>query len=87
MRCRRSQTRLQRIHDDLPVSPDREAMLEHRVPYDIATAITGTIECVLADEIRPAVESLVRAARVSAAELRVRWEENRAIWERFRGRL
>lgn len=45
------------------------------------------VECVLADEIRPAVESLERAARVTAEELRVRWQENRRLWERFRGRL
>lgn len=45
------------------------------------------VEGVLADEIRPAVEHLEWAARVSAEELRVRWEENRRLWERFRGRL
>ena len=79
--------RLQQVHDALPPSPAREAMLEHRVPRDVATELYGAIESVLVDEVRPAIEYLEAASRVTAEELRVRWEKNRAIWERFRGRL
>jgi hypothetical protein len=67
--------RLQRIHDELPVPVDRDAMWAHELPYDIATEIYGTIEAVLADEIRPAIGYLEAAARVRAAELRERFEQ------------
>ena len=69
--------RLQRIHDELPPSPNREAMLEHRVPRDVATEIYGAIEAVLVDEIRPAIEYLEAASRVTAEELRQRFEDER----------
>ena len=69
--------RLQRIHDELPESPSREAMLEHHIPRDVATEIYGAIEAVLVDEIRPAIEYLEAASRVTAEELRERFEDER----------
>jgi hypothetical protein len=69
--------RLQRIHDDLPVSPDREAMWAHEVPRDVATEVYGVIESVLVDEVRPAIEYIEAAARVTAEELRERFEDER----------
>ena len=69
--------RLQRIHDALPPSPDRDAMLEHRIPRDVATEVYGLIESVLVDEIRPAIEYLEAASRVTAEELRERFERDR----------
>ena len=69
--------RLQTIHDALPPSPNREAMLEHRVPRDVATEIYGVVEAVLVDEIRPAIEYLEAASRVTAEELRERFERDR----------
>jgi hypothetical protein len=44
MCCRRSQSRLQHIHDELPESPDREAMWAHEVPRDVATEVYGVID-------------------------------------------
>jgi hypothetical protein len=35
--------RLQQIHDELPPSRNCEGMLDHRVPYDVATELVGTI--------------------------------------------
>jgi hypothetical protein len=52
-------------------------MLEHRVPRDVATEIYGVIEAVLVDEVRPAIEYLEAASRVTAEELRERWEDER----------
>jgi hypothetical protein len=69
--------RLQRIHDALPASRERDAMLEHRIPRDVATEISGAIEAVLVDEIRPAIEYLEAASRVTADELRERFERDR----------
>jgi hypothetical protein len=79
--------RLQQIHDALPASRNREAMLEHRVAYDIATEIAGTIECVVADQLRPAMESLEAASRVTAEGLREQHREQQALLRRLRGRL
>ena len=69
--------RLQTIHDELPTSPDSDAMLDHRVPRDVATEVYGVVEAVLVDEIRPAVEYLEAASRVTAEELRERFERDR----------
>ena len=49
----------------------------HEVPRDVATEIYGVIESVLVDEIRPAIEYLEAASRVTAEELRERWERDR----------
>jgi hypothetical protein len=69
--------RLQQIHDALPLSPDREAMWAHEVPADVATEIYGTIECVLADHLRTVVQYVEAASRVTAEELRERFEDER----------
>ena len=62
--------RLQAIAAELPQSPNRDAMLEGKIPYDVATDLLGTIEVVLADDIRPAFQRLERASTVSDEELR-----------------
>lgn len=67
--------RLQQIHDDLPVSPNREAMWTHELPVDVATEIYGAIECVLADHLRTAIEYVEAAARITAEELLERFEQ------------
>jgi hypothetical protein len=69
--------RLQRIHDELPVSPDRDAMWAHELPFDVATEVYGLIEAVLADEILPAIKYLEAASRVTAEELSERFEGDR----------
>jgi hypothetical protein len=63
--------------DELSVSPDREAMWAHERPSDVATEIYGVIEAVLMDEIRPAIEYLEAASRVTAEELSERFEGDR----------
>jgi len=68
--------RLQRIHDELPPSPNRDAMWAHEIPRDVATEIDGLIEGVLVDEIRPTIEYLEAASRVTAEELRERFAED-----------
>jgi hypothetical protein len=69
--------RLQRIHGELPPSRNREAMWAHEISRDVATEVYGVIEAVLADEIRPAIEYLEAASRVTAEELRERFEDER----------
>jgi len=69
--------RLQTIHDELPTAPNREAMWAHEIPRDVATEVYGVVEAVLVDEIRPAIEYLEAASRVTAEELRERFERDR----------
>ncbi len=79
--------RLQRIRDALPPSQNREAMLEHRIAYDVATELAGTIECVVTDQLRPAMEHLEAASGVTAEELRTQHREQQALLRRLRGRI
>jgi hypothetical protein len=79
--------RLQRIHDELPLSRNREAMWAHEIPSDVATEIYGTIECVLADHLRTVVEYVEGASRVTAEGLREQHREQQALLRRLRGRL
>jgi hypothetical protein len=60
---------LERIHRELPPPPDLADRQEHRKPYDQTTDILATIECVVADDLRPAARSLERSARITDAEL------------------
>ena len=47
------------------------------MPRDVATEIYGVVEAVLVDEIRPAIEYLEAASRVTGQELRERFEDER----------
>jgi hypothetical protein len=58
---------LDEVWDGLPRPDDIEDREEHRLPDDQATDILATIECVLADDLRPAVKALRRSARISDA--------------------
>ena len=47
----------------MPRSPEEDAIIEGRMAWDLPTELRTTIECVLEGQVRPAVESLERAAR------------------------
>jgi hypothetical protein len=66
---------LERVHAGLPEPPDLADRQEGRKPYDQATDILATIECVLADNLRPAVEALHRSAQITDAELEAQYRE------------
>jgi hypothetical protein len=57
------------VHAGLPEPPDIEDRQEGRKPYDRATDVLATIECVLEDNLRPAVVSLRRSGLVTDAAL------------------
>jgi hypothetical protein len=71
---------LEEIHEGLPPPADIDDRQEGRKPYDVATDILGTIECVVCDDLWPAIESLVRSAQVTDEDLR------RAFYGRPQGR-
>ncbi len=61
--------RLGQVYRHLPAPADLADRQEGRKPYDVATDVLATIECVLADSLQPAVEALRRSSRVTDAEL------------------
>ena len=54
--------RLVDLHAKLPVSPEETAMLVGEVEMDFATEVRSVIECVLNDNIQPAIRDLAAAA-------------------------
>jgi hypothetical protein len=62
--------RCQQLLASLPRSPDEEAMIEGRIAWDLPTELRTTIECLLVDEVRLAIESLERASRMTEHDLR-----------------
>lgn len=54
--------RLVDLHAKLPVSPEETAMLVGEVEMDFATEVRSVIECVLNDNIQPAIRDLAATA-------------------------
>ena len=54
--------RLVELHARLPVSPHETAMLVGEVEMDFPTELRSVIECVLNDNIQPAIRDLAAAA-------------------------
>lgn len=71
-------TLLVEIRDGLPRSPEEDRMLEGEIPSDLATELYGTIECVLEDDLQPAIEELLKASQLTAADLARVFEEVKA---------
>jgi hypothetical protein len=60
---------LEKVYDGLPPPADIEDRQEGRKPYDVPTDILATIECVLEDDLRPAIETLHRSATTTGTKL------------------
>jgi hypothetical protein len=71
---------LEGILRELPRPPDLADREEGRLPYNVATDVLATIECVLEDELRPAIVSLQRAAQITNAELERDFLEWKRRW-------
>ncbi len=69
---------LERIHEGLPPPADLNERQEHRKPFDVATEVLTTIECVLEDRVRPAIRELQRAAQITDAELAAEFFDRRS---------
>lgn len=54
--------RLESVHDRLPVTAQETAMLLGEVEMDVATEVRSVIECVVHDDLRPAIRELQAAA-------------------------
>jgi hypothetical protein len=80
------QERLQRIDRGLPVPPDQEAMLADEIAPDLATELSGRIECIAEADLREVIESLQCAACLTARELERDFRERQKRWRRLEGR-
>jgi hypothetical protein len=49
---------LRAVHDSFPASPLEAVILAGEADPDVATALRSTIECVLADQLEPALREL-----------------------------
>jgi len=81
------QERLTAINRGLPVSPNQEAMLEDEVPPDIATELSGCIECIRDDYLRQVIEALEQASRVTSRDLERDFRERQKNRRRLGGSL
>ncbi len=73
----RMQERLEAINRGLPVPADLDAMLAGDIAPDLATEISGRIECVAEDLMRRVIESLQGAACLTARELARSWRKDK----------
>jgi hypothetical protein len=80
------QERLAAINRSLPVPTNQEAMLEDEVPPDLATEVSGCIECITYDYLREVIEALEQASRVTARELVRDFRERQRRRRRLEGR-
>jgi len=55
-------TRLESLHERLPVPPQETAMLVGEEEMDVATEVRSVIECVLHDSLQPTLRDLREAA-------------------------
>lgn len=53
--------RLLEIHESLPASPEEDRMLEAQEEMDVSLHLRSTVECILHDHLRPAIEDLRKA--------------------------
>jgi hypothetical protein len=80
------QERLAAINRALPVPTNLEAMLEDDVPPDLATEVSGCIECITDDLLRRVIEGLEQASRVTARDLVRDFRERQKKRRRMGGR-
>lgn len=66
---------LRRLRDSLP--EPTEGMLEGEEPNSVAVELAGAVECVLHDDLEPAISKLRKAATVTREELAREWRERR----------
>jgi hypothetical protein len=63
------QERMEAINRGLPVPPNQDDMLEGRIAPDLATEVSGRIECIAEDYLRQIIGALQGAAYLTARDL------------------
>lgn len=72
--------RVRELHASLP-DPPAEVLAE-KSPETVESSIQGILECVLADDLEPAIRSFLEAGGISQEELDRQWEEQEASMRR-----
>ena|SRR5579863_3413146 len=80
------QEHLVTINRSLPVPINQEAMLEGEIAPDLATEVSGCIECVTDDLLRQLVEVVLHAATVTTHDLAKDFREHQRRRRRAEGR-
>jgi hypothetical protein len=80
------QERLTEINRTLPVPSDQDDMLEDVVCPDLATEVSGCIECIRDDYLRRLIEALEQASRVTSHDLVRDFRERQKRRRRYGGR-
>lgn len=70
------EARLTTLAEALPESPDRDAMYESLIPYDIPAEHFAVAESVCEDYLRPAARALLRAAEIEQSALDARFRSS-----------
>lgn len=70
--------RLLALHVRLGERPEDDDMGEGRIPDSPRFSIRGAIECVVEDQLAPAIEALETAARETPRDLHRQWRERLA---------
>ena len=70
------QERLETINRGLPVPADLDAMLSGYIAPDLATEVSGRIECIAEDYLRLVIQSVQGAACLTAHDLDRSWRED-----------
>lgn len=66
------------LEEALIYPDDSEAMGEWRAPQSVAFALRGTLECVRADDLEPAILALEEAGEMTPEDLYEEWERRQA---------
>ena len=75
--------RLRLLAEALPRAENEVEMLEDEAPKDVATELAGTIQYVLIEHVRPAIEYLAEASRLTDEDLRRRFRRQQAKYEEW----
>jgi hypothetical protein len=78
---------LEEVYRSLPPPDDLADRQEGRKAYDVATDVLATIECVLEDDLRPAIQTLQRSSQVTDTELRASSKSGGGAYEPRRRHL
>ena len=58
----------------LPIPEEAEEMGTDLIPESVAFSVAGTVECILNDDLVPAIRSLYEAAQLTPTALVLDWE-------------
>ena len=73
--------RLRALAEALPRAENEDEMHDEEAPKDVATELAGTIQYVLVEHVRPAIEYLAEASRLTDEDLRRRFRRQQAKYE------